>query len=142
MCTIAPADLVDTTGHKLGNFLQKQSSDGPLVLVVEDGILVAMAIEDALVDRGIDVAVATTLAMAEALVAQQLPDAALLDLQLPDGLTLDLARSLHERGCAVAFSSAFDADAVPASHGFATQFRKPASPDLLSDWVVASLHRS
>lgn len=125
----------------MGIFLQKQNTAGPLVLVVEDGILVAMAIEDALIDRGIEVAVATNLATAEALIAARTPDAALLDLQLPDGLTLDLARALHERGCAVAFSSAFDADAVPASHGFAAQFRKPASPDLLGDWVVASLQR-
>lgn len=125
----------------MGIFLRKQNSAEPLVLVVEDGILVAMAIEDALVDRGVKVAVATNLATAEALVAQRLPDAALLDLQLPDGLTLDLARSLHERGCAVAFSSAFDADSVPASYRFAAQFTKPASPDLLGDWVVASLQR-
>ena len=109
------------------------------MLVVEDSILVAMAIEDALIDRGMDVAVATTLTAATSLVAQRAPHAALLDLQLPDGNTLDLARELHDQGCAVAFSSAFNAEAVPPSHAFAAQFQKPASPDLLCDWVVASL---
>lgn len=123
----------------VGNFLEQGQSCNPLVLVVEDSILVAMAIEDALIDRGMDVVVATTLASAAGLVAQRTPDAALLDLQLPDGNTLDLADQLRDLGCVVAFSSAFDADAVPPSHAFAAQFQKPASPDLLCDWIVASL---
>ncbi len=110
-----------------------------MVLVVEDGILVAMAIEDALIDRGVDVAVATTLANARALVEQRRPDAVLLDLQLPDGQTFDLASTLYEQGCVVAFSSAFDEDAVPASHDFARQFKKPVSADLLADWAVEVL---
>lgn len=110
-------------------------------MVVEDGILVAMAIEDALIDRGVDVVVATTLANAHALVSQRLPDAVLLDLQLPDGHTLDLASTLHEKGCAVAFCSAFDEDAVPASHAFACHFKKPVCADLLADWVVDVLVR-
>lgn len=109
------------------------------MLVVEDSVLVAMAIEDALIDRGMDVVVATTLTSAAGIVAQRAPDAALLDLHLPDGNTLDLADQLRDMGCAVAFSSAYDAEAVPPSHAFAAQFQKPASPDLLCDWVVASL---
>jgi DNA-binding response OmpR family regulator len=126
----------------MGSFLEQGRSCNPLVLVVEDGILVAMAIEDALIDRGMDVVVATTLASALRLVAQRAPAAALLDLQLPDGDTLDLASQLRDMGCAVAFSSAYDARAVPSSHAFAAQFQKPTSPDLLCDWVVASLTRT
>lgn len=101
-----------------------------------------MAMEDALVDRGLDVIVATTLRQADELIALAMPDAALLDLQLPDGLSLDLAHVLHQQGCAVAFSSAFDDDTVPSGFEFAARFRKPASPDLLADWVVASLKGS
>lgn len=123
----------------MGNILQKQTCGKPLVLIVEDGILVAMAIEDALNERGVDVMVATTLENACALVEQDTPDAALLDLQLPDGHTLELATALKARGCAVAFSSAFDEDAVPASHDFAVQFKKPVSPEWLADWVVDCL---
>lgn len=109
------------------------------MLVVEDGILVAMAIEDALLERGLDVAVATTVRAAEALIANRIPDAALLDLQLPDGLSLGIAQHLHASGCPVAISSALDSGDVPESHAFAVQFRKPASPDLLGDWVVSIL---
>ncbi|MGV3510454.1 MAG: response regulator [Novosphingobium sp.] len=113
--------------------------DGQLVLVVEDSVLVAMAIEDALIERGLAVVVATTVAAAEQLAEAHMPDVALLDLQLPDGLTLDLARRLRDAGCAVAISSGLDSGAVPESHNFAIQFRKPTSPDLLADWAVTSL---
>lgn len=113
--------------------------DEQLVLVVEDSVLVAMAIEDALIERGLTVLVATTVAAAEQIVAVQMPDVALLDLQLPDGLTLDLAHRLGDAGCTVAISSGLDSGAVPDSHNFAIQFRKPFSPDLLADWVVTAL---
>lgn len=109
------------------------------MLVVEDGILVAMAIEEALIDRGVEVAVATTLNNALKLVEQRVPDAVLLDVHLPDGHTLDLARSLHDQGCNVAFSSAYDDDSLPPTHDFAVRFKKPVSPDLLADWVVEAL---
>ena len=111
----------------------------PVVLVVEDSVLVAMAIEDALNDRGLQVIVASTLSAAEQMVARNAPHLALLDLHLPDGLTLDLACRLRDAGCTVAITSALDSGAVPDSHRFAIQFRKPTSPDLLADWAVASL---
>lgn len=110
-----------------------------LVLVVEDSVLVAMAIEDALVERGITVLVATSLAAAEQIIDVNVPSVALLDLQLPDGYSLDLASRLHEMGCAVAITSGLDSGAVPHSHRFAVQFRKPTSPDLLADWTVSIL---
>lgn len=109
----------------------------PLVLVVEDGLLVAMAIEDALLERGFGVQVATTLARAEEIITQNLPQAALLDLQLPDGHSVELARRLHEAGCRVAISSALDSGEVFESCHFAARFGKPASFDLLADWVAS-----
>lgn len=110
-----------------------------LVLVVEDSVLVAMAIEDALLEKGLTVVVATSLAAAEQMVALHAPAVALLDLQLPDGNSLDLASRLHDMGCAVAITSGLDSGAVPHSHRFAVQFRKPTSPDLLADWTVSIL---
>lgn len=111
----------------------------PLVLVVEDSVLVAMAIEDALLEKGLTVVVATSLAAAEQVVALDAPAVALLDLQLPDGYSLDLASRLNDMGCAVAITSGLDSGAVPHSHRFAVQFRKPTSPDLLADWTVSVL---
>ena len=111
------------------------NNEAPLVLVVEDSVLVAMAIEDALQERGFAVAVAATLAGAQDLVRQRLPAAALLDIQLPDGQTLDLASRLYEAGCAVAISSAYDAQSVPENFSFAVQFRKPVRAETLADWA-------
>lgn len=105
------------------------------MLVVEDSVLVAMAIEDALQERGFAVAVASTLAGALDLVTERVPAAALLDIHLPDGETLDLASRLNGAGCAIAISSAFDAEAIPDDFGFAVQFRKPVSPDILAEWA-------
>lgn len=107
----------------------------PHILVVEDSILVAMAIEDALQERGFSVVVASTLAGARELVDKQTPAAALLDLQLPDGFSLDLALHLHGQGCPVAISSGFERDSIPEGHDFAAQFRKPVSPEILAEWV-------
>lgn len=119
-----------------GPFTVQIDSEAPLVLVVEDSVLVAMAIEDALIERGFRVEVATTLAGAKALLAQRTPVAALLDLHLPDGNTLDLALQLHAAGCAIAISSAYDPEQIPAKHAFASQFHKPVSPDILAEWAV------
>lgn len=116
------------------------ASSGPRhILVVEDSVLVAMAIEDVLIERGFTVWVATSLAEAEAIIAKNSPVAALLDLQLPDGLSVDLAQKLQDNGCIVALCSAFDAEDVPQADDFAARFTKPVSPDILADWAVAAL---
>lgn len=118
-----------------GGTLLNTKLTAPLILVVEDSVLVAMAIEDALQMRGYDVIVASTLSAAQRLIEQRVPAAALLDLQLPDGLSLDLAQRLHQMGCAVAMSSGFERDAIPESHEFVVQFRKPVSPEILAEWA-------
>lgn len=112
-------------------------NEPPMVLVVEDGLLVAMAIEDVLLERGFDVLLAASLAAAEEFIAQAMPQAALLDLQLPDGQSVELARRLHEAGCRVAISSALDSGEALESCHFAARFGKPVSPDLLADWVAS-----
>ena len=110
-------------------------TNAPLILVVEDSVLVAMAIEDALETRGFAVMVASTLAGARELVKQRKPTAALLDLQLPDGNSLDLALELHKLGCAVAISSGFERNSIPEGYEFAAQFHKPVSSDILAEWA-------
>ena len=116
------------------NMLNKKTK-APLILVVEDSVLVAMAIEDALQQRGFSVMVASTLAGARELIEKRVPTAALLDLQLPDGVALDLARELHVMGCAVAISSGFESSSMPEGYEFAAQFHKPVSSDVLAEWA-------
>ena len=103
------------------------------ILVLEDSVLVAMAIEAALADRGFDSIVAGTLAAAHERMGHMLPAAALLDLHLPDGNSAALARSLHDRGCRVAMCSG--SDVLPKGCDFAANFRKPVIAAELVDWV-------
>ena len=104
-----------------------------LILVLEDSVLVAMAIEAALADRGYDTIVAGTLAAAHERLGPKLPAAALLDLHLPDGTSVELARSLYQRGCRVAMCSG--TDALPLECDFAASFRKPVVAAELVEWV-------
>lgn len=105
----------------------------PCVLILEDSVLVAMAIEASLVDHGFDAIIAGTLAAANERLGNTLPAAALLDLHLPDGTSIALARSLHERGCPVAICSG--TNAPPADCDFATSFRKPVVAAELVAWI-------
>lgn len=103
------------------------------VLILEDSVLVAMAIEAALADRGFDTIVAGTLAAAEERLGRTLPVAALLDLHLPDGNSIALAKSLHARGCKVALCSG--TDTLPEDCDFAACFRKPVIAHDLVRWL-------
>ena len=103
------------------------------VLVLEDSVLVAMALEAALTDHGFDTIVAGTLAAAHERLGQAIPAAALLDLHLPDGNSVELARSLHERGCRVAMCSG--TTDLPDECNFAASFRKPVVAAEQVEWV-------
>lgn len=107
------------------------------VLVLEDSVLVALAIEAALADRGFEAIVAGSLGAAEERLGQTRPVAALLDLHLPDGNALALAGKLDAMGCKVALCSGMDVDMVPDGFDFARRFRKPVAADVLADWVAS-----
>lgn len=101
--------------------------------MLEDSVLVAMAIEAALADRGFETIIAGTIAAAHERLGQMLPAAALLDLHLPDGKSVALARLLHARGCHVAMCSG--SDTLPPECDFAVRFRKPVVAGKLVEWV-------
>ena len=96
-------------------------------------MLVAMAIEAALADRGYEAIVAGTLAAAHERLGRTLPVAALLDLHLPDGTSVELARSLDERGCKVAICSG--SEVLREECGVVASFRKPVIASDLVRWV-------
>ena len=96
-------------------------------------MLVAMAIEAALADRGYEAILAGTLAAAHERLGRTLPVAALLDLHLPDGNSVELARSLNERGCKVAICSG--SDVLREECGVVASFRKPVIASDLVRWV-------
>lgn len=109
------------------------------VLVLEDSVLVALALEAALADYGFDAIVAGSLAAAEERIGRFPPVAAVLDLHLPDGNALALAEKLDAQGCKVALCSGMDTATVPPGYEFAARFRKPVAAEELARWVVVAV---
>lgn len=112
------------------------------ILVVEDSVLVAMAVEAVLTDRGYDVIVAGSLAAARQRLRQATIAAALLDVNLPDGNSLDLAREFVALKIPVAICSGIDSGSVPAGYPPMERFDKPIAPERLADWVDGVLRPS
>lgn len=121
---------------------QPPGSLAPCILVVEDSVLVAMAVEAVLLDRGYDVIVAGSLAAATERLQRGPVAAALLDVHLPDGSTLDLAHVLTARNCPVAVCSGMDSESVPNGYPQTARFDKPIEPERLADWVDSVLRGS
>lgn len=94
------------------------SSDlkGTRILLVEDSWHVGTAIKRLLRAWGADVAgPAPTVAEAEHLVAEGIPDVAIVDIHLRNGeLSYDLIDRLHEQGIPVVVITGYTATSVPA----------------------------
>lgn len=90
---------------------------GKRVLVVEDEPVVAMMLEDMLIDSGAEVAAsASTLALALAAVAEENFDLAVLDINLHGERSLPVAGALHDRRIPFVVATgygAFDAHGAP-----------------------------
>lgn len=120
-------------------------TSGGQILILEDSVLLAMAVEGALRDCGFSTLVAGSLRAAERIIAElereqagdpsPLLRAALLDLSLPDGDAADLALRLHHQGCRVALVSGVDREAVPQSLAMLPVFMKPVPTETLTAWV-------
>ncbi len=107
----------------------------PCILIVEDSVLVAMAVEAVLADRGYEVIVGGSLASARQRLRQGTIAAALLDVNLPDGNTLELAQEFVALGIPVAICSGVDSGSVPSGYPQTERFEKPIEPERLADWV-------
>jgi hypothetical protein len=105
------------------------------VLILEDNVLAAMEIEDELLTRGHVARCATHLAEAEAMLDEQMPWIALLDVRLPDGVSHDLARRLQAAGCPLAFISGVDSGAIPDELRNYPRFPKPVGAWVIADWI-------
>jgi DNA-binding response OmpR family regulator len=81
----------------------------PKILVVEDDALIAMELGERLAELGHTViGPAHSIAEAEALIARDRPDAALLDANLAGQSSVPLGVVLVERGVRVAFCTGYD----------------------------------
>lgn len=83
---------------------------GKNILIVEDEPMIAMLLEDMLVDLGYDVAgVASSLSQGLELVEREGFDAAIIDLQLGDQDSLPIAARLNQKGIPFAFATGYGA---------------------------------
>lgn len=102
------------------------SSGKRRVLVVEDEVIVAMLIEDMLVDLGYDV-VALTTHLDEALTfARTMPlDLAVLDVNLNGTMSFPVADALRVRGIPFVFATGYGPRVLEAPYADAPTLQKP-----------------
>jgi len=102
---------------------------GARVLLLEDDAVIAMEMQERLNDLGIVVlGPFATIEDAEASLARELPQAALLDANVGGRTSLDLAVALSARGASVAFCTGYhDLKDLPAALAAAPLLTKPVS---------------
>lgn len=106
---------------------------GRRILVVEDEALVAMLVEDALLDAGATV-LGPVASVQEALVLleTETPDVAVLDLNLAGEVSTPVADVLAARGIPFVVATGYGADGLPPGHANAPVLAKPYDPDDLT----------
>ncbi|HEX4043671.1 MAG TPA: response regulator [Xanthobacteraceae bacterium] len=104
----------------------------PRVLLVEDEALVAMMIQETLIDFGFQV-VGPVSTASEALASARNShfDAAVLDINLGDGLVYTVAEILGKRGVPFVFVTGYDADSVDPRFSGVPVLQKPIERDML-----------
>ena len=99
------------------------------ILVVEDEALVAMLVEDALLDAGFAViGPARSVSEAMALLAAEVPAAAVLDLNLGGETSVSVADALAARGIPFVVATGYGAAGLPAGHKHVPVLPKPYDP--------------
>jgi CheY-like chemotaxis protein len=99
------------------------------ILVVEDEALVAMLVEDALLDSGFTVlGPAATVEEALALLEREAPDAVVLDLNLAGETSAPVADWLALRRIPYVIATGYGASGLPAGHEDAMVLAKPYDP--------------
>ena len=105
------------------------------ILVVEDSLLVAMSLENVLIEAGYEVTVADTNAAARAAAVQTVFSAALVDYHLPDGDCVALCAELRAAGTRVALDTGIDRSSAEPSTQFDRIFYKPIEEHALLAWL-------
>jgi CheY-like chemotaxis protein len=106
---------------------------GRRVLVVEDEMLVLMAIEYMLADLGCEsISAAATAAKAIELTESQVFDLAVLDLNLNGQQSYAVADALTARGVPFVFSTGYNGDGISEDYRDRPVLRKPYQPKAMA----------
>jgi len=112
------------------------------VLIVEDEELIAMLVEEFLIEIGCSVVgPATTLTAALPLAGSEQISGALLDLNLNGASVYPVADSLAARGIPFIFTTGHASEDIAARHADAPTLTKPFSSRLLRDAMLAHFAR-
>ncbi len=123
--------------------MDKKLLSGKRVLVVEDEMLVLMAIEDMLADLGCtSIAVAGNLEKALAMIAAERFDVATLDINLHGKKSYAAAKALSDAGVPFAFSTGYGEHGVGEGFGHHLVLSKPYSHHDLTEVLTALLAQS
>jgi len=116
------------------------SLEGLRLLVVEDEMLVALALEEMLGDFGcVVVEVAGTVDRGLALADKLTLDGAILDINLGGEKVFPVAQRLAERGVPFVFCTAYGAAALPACFAKAPTLAKPYNEQRLRSLLISGL---
>ena len=109
------------------------SLSGRKVMVVEDETLVAMLVEDTLMDAGATVVgPVATVAEALAVLRTDRPDVAVLDLNLAGETSEPVADALKQMGIPFVVASGYGAAGLPPRHQDVPVLAKPYAPEDLT----------
>jgi light-regulated signal transduction histidine kinase (bacteriophytochrome)/CheY-like chemotaxis protein len=113
--------------------LPAASLTGLRALVVEDQMLIAMDVEQILLDAGLEViGIASSSAEALAVLGKMRPDVALLDINLGSTTSLPVANQLRAMGIPFLFATGYgDGESVPEAMRNVPIVRKPYEPDAI-----------
>lgn len=118
-------------------FMKLGSHDSPPVLyqdvlIVEDDPIIALGLEDTVLEFGVTVVrVAANVASALQMIAERVPEFALLDVGLVREKSFAVAERLAALEIPFAFSTGYGADRVPAEFADRPRLPKPCRSDAL-----------
>ncbi|HWG05891.1 MAG TPA: response regulator [Beijerinckiaceae bacterium] len=134
--------VAPVAAHANGNGIGLKAEDKPRVLLVEDEALVAMMIQESLVDFGFQV-VGPVCTASDALSAATDGhfDAAVLDINLGDGMVYTVAEMLARRGVPFVFVTGYDADSIDTRFSEIPVLQKPIEREMLQRIFVHGADR-
>lgn len=110
---------------------------GRRVLILEDEVIVAFALEDMLMDLGASVTIASTIEQAAVAVASADITLAVLDVNVNGVKSYGIAEALVERGIRFLFATGYGNAEHPAHFAAAPTLAKPYNRQQLAEAIAA-----
>lgn len=109
--------------------------EGQNVLVLEDEIIIAFALEDMLLDMGAVVVIASTVEEGFASIEKSDFTLAILDVNVNGVKSYPLAEELHRRSVPIGFATGYGGAEHPAQFASAPTLTKPYTKAQLAEFV-------